>query len=389
MVRNLFAFILPIILLCLSVTAQKGPTSSFQAQLTELLNNWSKTYELPLQERYRSALQKAADHYRRAGELDILLEIQAELKRMESGEALYNTHGKTPIALARLSNRIRAEHSALNRRKMEVIVRFAQERYQHLAKMEKTLVIDGKIDEAIAIRNEKESILQNPSVMHARETLKLGAQQTKRTTASSAPIVPTGLLVYYPFDTNTEGVVRDAGPQKLDGELNGAIWSPRGIRGGAMSFDGRNDVLIVPMSLEQHPLTLSLWIYPRTFNEMVRVMSDDDGKYGHGFWYDEEGTISLMHYNTFSTFEARVKSETWQHVCVVWTEKRKTLYLDGQQIDSHEYDFGKFLGIDEQFTLGRGEYHEDQYQFDGMIDEFRLYNRALNAQEATTLYRQR
>src|SRR5690606_6955544 len=73
-----------------------------------------------------------------------------------------------------------------------------------------------------------------------------------RSTAVSGPSVPVpGLVGYWRFDEVAGLAATDASGNGHQGSLaNGATWTPAGVRGGAISFDGINDMVSVPESPE-------------------------------------------------------------------------------------------------------------------------------------------
>ena len=78
---------------------------------------------------------------------------------------------------------------------------------------------------------------------------------------------------------------------------------------------------------------------------------------------------------------------TWKHVAIVLGSGQSHLYVDGALVTNtstitlRPADLGT---IDYAF-LGKSQFGADPY-FDGKIDEFRVYNRALSAAEIQALY---
>ena len=75
---------------------------------------------------------------------------------------------------------------------------------------------------------------------------------------------PSGLVSYWKFDEVTGSVAHDS-ISGNDGTLNGGNWST-GQVGGALSFDGVDDMVVVPhsSSLSLDKFTLAAWVkkYP-------------------------------------------------------------------------------------------------------------------------------
>jgi len=79
---------------------------------------------------------------------------------------------------------------------------------------------------------------------------------------------------------------------------------------------------------------------------------------------------------------------TWTHVTVVLTGGRGHLFIDGNEVevaDSETEATPSSLGAIDYAYLGKSQFSVDPY-FDGMLDEFRVYNRALSAAEVAALH---
>ena len=94
-----------------------------------------------------------------------------------------------------------------------------------------------------------------------------------------------------------------------------------------------------------------------------------------GYWNEQlvEGTSALP-------------VGSWHHVAIVLGSNGGTLYLDGVQIGSNAAMTLRpsDVGVGSAYYLGRSQYAGDPY-LDGMIDELRIYDRALSASEIQTL----
>ena len=76
----------------------------------------------------------------------------------------------------------------------------------------------------------------------------------------------------------------------------------------------------------------------------------------------------------------------WTHVAVVLGPDGGTLYVDGAKVVSNAAVTLRpaDLGITTNNYIGRSEFSQDAY-FDGAIDDFRVYGRALSADEVKAL----
>jgi len=77
----------------------------------------------------------------------------------------------------------------------------------------------------------------------------------------------------------------------------------------------------------------------------------------------------------------------WHNIIVTRDDVGKVvkLYLDGNYINSLIYT-GTVSSSDNPLRIGLSAYNNGTYPFNGLIDDVRIYNRALSSQEATTLH---
>ena len=78
---------------------------------------------------------------------------------------------------------------------------------------------------------------------------------------------------------------------------------------------------------------------------------------------------------------AALPSGGWHHVAVTLDGATGTLYIDGQKVGSGNIGIRPSqLGVTTQNWIGRSQFASDPY-LDGRVDDFRVYNFALNDQE--------
>src|SRR5262249_40511663 len=77
---------------------------------------------------------------------------------------------------------------------------------------------------------------------------------------------------------------------------------------------------------------------------------------------------------------------TWTNVAVTLSGSTGTLYLNGTSVGTHNAMTlnPASLGITNNNYIGKSQFSSDNY-FPGLIDEFKIYGRALSASEITTL----
>jgi hypothetical protein len=195
----------------------------------------------------------------------------------------------------------------------------------------------------------------------------------------------SGLIAYYSFD----GDVVDHLGNGNDGMNNGATFVT-GKSGKALSFDGANSYVLAHISGSvPKSLTLEAWIYPKAggvvFSELgqgtinsgwhdsqMEVLTTGETKVG--IWTGGSmGGVSLGTY----------PFNSWHHVVMTYDNNNNIIegYVDGSLIKSATYtktypdDLWYAIGASDYTNLGSGAY------FSGLIDEIRIYSRALSQAE--------
>jgi hypothetical protein len=224
-----------------------------------------------------------------------------------------------------------------------------------------------------------------------------------------APEVPVpvdpgtaGMAAYYAFEGNT----KDSSGHGYNGTANGDptyIDSMPGL-GKALSLDGSNDYVDLPIGTLISTLastTVAAWAnFSNTGAGWERIFDFGGPAPAVGspnnymYLTSRTGTTGPMLFGigtpTMSdkNFIAPWKLGTgWHHVAVVidGATMNITLYLDGAVVASGTTTvLPKDLGITTQNWLGRSQWIADGY-FGGMLDEFRIYNRALSGGEVRYL----
>jgi len=177
---------------------------------------------------------------------------------------------------------------------------------------------------------------------------------------------------------------------------NGTIYGAQcvqGRSGGALSFDGVDDYVEVPNTSDFHPnaLTISVWVYPKPVSNLRGIVDK-------GGWHptndDGEWSVSWLSSNKFQlhfyTSEQELvcltspayEPEHWHHVVAVWNGSVLKLYVNNELVSSAD-----FLSLNQQtYNINIGRTQRYVRYFNGIIDEVRIYNRALSEEEIKWLY---
>ncbi len=208
--------------------------------------------------------------------------------------------------------------------------------------------------------------------------------------------IDSTLLGYWKFDEGEGSTAVDSSGYRHHGTVIGAIRA-LGRAGEALDFDGIGDYVRIPPALlldNMEALTMTAWIYPRRDSHWHILDKGDGDKrlYAEGTSLTLDGRVRYSGAHAFSkSVSNTVQLNAWQHVALVWSRmtNRMRLYHNGAEVRYGVQDIGTGEPLDDTthpFTIGaRGALGEVTF-FDGLIDEVRLYKRALSAQEIADLH---
>lgn len=210
-----------------------------------------------------------------------------------------------------------------------------------------------------------------------------------------------GLVGYWKLDDASGTSAADASGNGNTGTLtNGPTWTTGRI-GGATDFDGTNDYIEVPSNTRYDSSvgTWSFWARTDTSGvttaDSILFRASSGGSYNgvninvnpssrFGFQIKNGGAIAAQGNDS----SVVANDGSWHHVALVWTQANggtNQLFVDGRLSVSISNSVAwNFSGQPLRFADASDAYWEI---FDGSLDEVRIYNRALSADEVAKLYK--
>ncbi|HTH48784.1 MAG TPA: LamG domain-containing protein [Candidatus Limnocylindria bacterium] len=203
-----------------------------------------------------------------------------------------------------------------------------------------------------------------------------------------ADFVKRGLVAYYPLDGNADDAV---------GENHGAIHGPTstedrfGKADSAFRFNGNGDYIQMLGPLpEMTSATASLWIAADDWAGIQMLLFEGDNNGGHDF---------ALYLNGICTFVTKDDSgtslhnyvpplQTWTHLVTVADAEYGVvqLWVDGVLRASSPFGGEANIGYHSEFNLGHRGGGNNDWFYNGAMDEVRIYNRALSGPEVAALY---
>jgi len=207
--------------------------------------------------------------------------------------------------------------------------------------------------------------------------------------AQAAMVYPhPGLVGWWRFDEGSGTVAGDSSGNGNDGTVYGTTWVD-GKYGKALSFDGIDDYVNIPASASLQSFdefSISFWMYPTAGGDgYYRHIFDKGWNIPSSFVVFIEPTAtapySLYFYIMDSTGgKAAAKSfpslNDWYHVVATFKRNDKVrLYINAVGVEGAS-TLDEALSLDSWIRLA-----QDTNDFQGVLDEVRIYNRALSAAE--------
>jgi len=205
--------------------------------------------------------------------------------------------------------------------------------------------------------------------------------------------MPTrGLVAHHPFNGNAN----DSSGNGLNGTVYGAILAPDrfGKQSAAYSFDGVNDYINIGNPAGDNPseITQCAWIKSSAVPayDLVILTKRHDGGNGSD-WptlsMEKSGSAACIlddaNYMNSASSTTKINDNHWHFLCSIRDQTVYQIFVDG--ILEKEIIDGHAMG-GSRANLHIGHHGAWNRYFNGIIDDVRIYNRALSLLEIDTLY---
>ncbi|MET0304813.1 MAG: LamG-like jellyroll fold domain-containing protein [Solirubrobacterales bacterium] len=221
------------------------------------------------------------------------------------------------------------------------------------------------------------------------DTLSESEIQVDRDTAVGLDQIP---VAAYSFDEGAGTTLGDS-IDNHDGTISGATWSSSGKYGGALSFDGVNDVVSIADASDldlTSTFTLEAWVRPDTATDWSPVIAKNENPesgYGSGYvlfsqgpgkprgWLSNAGATKAV------TGPSALPTNEWSHLAFTSDGTNLRLYLNGTLVGGPAS--ASTAGTTAS-ALEIGHWAYLNKWFDGLIDEVRIYDETLSETQIQT-----
>jgi hypothetical protein len=211
--------------------------------------------------------------------------------------------------------------------------------------------------------------------------------QMNRVTEAAVMDPHPGLVGWWSFDEGTGSVAGDSSGNGNDGTIYGIPTWMAGKYEQALSFDGQDDyVNVYRNNLKgMTELTISLWVYRNAWGNYRGLVAENYGGLSLRHWVfrdDVSGNVVFWvtdGVNSDYIQQSGFATSAWEHIVAVFKGGTYLkLYRNGLEVKSAATAITQ-INSAPGFDVWIGRYAS--YYLNGIVDEVRIYNRALSAAE--------
>ena len=207
--------------------------------------------------------------------------------------------------------------------------------------------------------------------------------------AYATDISDESLILYFSFNELDGDTVIDHSPYGNDGTIAGTPELVPGKFGNALKLNGQSDWVEVPhaeiLTVDQD-VTVMAWINAERHKgpndqRWQGILAKGNGPRSYSFYTESPSEcLHLSAGGSGSVCTGKIALNEWQHVAAHVEDGTHRYWLNGEAVG--EFDGQNPLpGTADQADVLVGKTHESNREFLGLIDEVRIWNRALSEDE--------
>ncbi|MEK7234702.1 MAG: LamG-like jellyroll fold domain-containing protein [Elusimicrobiota bacterium] len=223
-----------------------------------------------------------------------------------------------------------------------------------------------------------------------------------------AAVADSSLKASYNFDEGLGAVVYDASGNNFNGTISGAAWTAGKVGNSALSFNGTSNYVSIPR-MNYDEITVSAWFYRNSADTANadailggwRWNSDTQLQEGIELRFPINSNILQFTAVTWNSIETKtqktaskdvvISTGSWYHAAGTYnkTSGEQKLYINGVLVNTQTHTVGNTivpLTYSSYPDMRIGYSRVNSGYFNGVIDEIRIYARALTGVEVQGLY---
>lgn len=259
-----------------------------------------------------------------------------------------------------------------------------------------TIEFTGENRDAVLSLQNGDHVSGNLAVTGIEVTTILGKfsvpmDKVKRIRINHAGVnLPEGLVLHYTFNSAGGGHIFDTSASGDDATIHGATYIADGKSGGAISFTGDQQAVIIKntTNLQMQDFTLAAWVKRGSLDKVSNSWEDgvifSCGQGGYGMGLHNDGSVYLCKVGIDAVFSSfRIRDKAFHHVAVTKKGGEVVFYLDGGAFPAEnfetnfEFGNGAAVGARPDTLVG---------SFIGVIDEVAVFSRPLTGAEVKSIY---
>ncbi len=215
-------------------------------------------------------------------------------------------------------------------------------------------------------------------------------QADMQTPVVRPPAVPPPAAAYS-FNEGSGTTASDSSGNGNTGTISaGPVWSAQGKFGSALAFTGSGNVIVphAPTVNLTSSFTLSAWVKPTALSGYQTILIKETTG-GCAYWLQTNGNQVSSGFNNGSgctehqTTTANLPLNAWSYLTAVFDDAASTyqIYVNGNLVSS-QTETGKIQPNTQSLVFGQSGCSSCGFErWQGLIDEVRIYNRALSPSE--------
>jgi len=198
----------------------------------------------------------------------------------------------------------------------------------------------------------------------------------------------SGPIAYWKLDEGSGSTVKDSSGNNISGTISGATWTTTAKSGGkALLFDGNNDYVSVGNSSILNPteaISVQAWIYTKAYTTSARIISKETSTTANPYALELVSSRNIKFFIGDGTTETGTPNidftllNTWVHVVGTYDGQNIKIYINGVLKGTTPRTGAIPLKTTKVLFGNNPDLSRD---FNGIIDEVKIWNRALTADE--------